>query len=270
MSRVTELVFLITMLFLFVHVVAGDTADDLIEKGRSYQSAGRYEEALGLFDQAIIQKPGESYVYLPKHDILDKLSRYDERDVVWDTVMDKLPNSTEPIYYYAFVPGGSMMCAGYHSTGKEYIIFHQDYEQALFYFKRVHELCPNDTDIANVYQDEGYALYKLGRYNESLKAYQTALEIAEKTLASNPKREAYITNNEIAKYNTQIIANKMNPTRVVADQAQPSLEDTSTRTQEIQEEDVTMSTETPHGTPLPWFISILAVCIGVFILNRRI
>lgn len=149
------------------------------------------------------------------------------------------------------------------------MIYHQDYEQALFYFKRVHELCPTDTDIANVYQDEGYALYKLGRYNESLKAYQTALEITEETLASDTKREAYITNNEIAKYNTQIIANKMNPIPVVTDHAQPSLEATSTRTQEIQEEDVTKSTETPHGMPLPWFFSILAVGIGLFILNRR-
>lgn len=257
------------MLFLIVNVVAGDTADDLIEKGRLYQSAGRYDEALRLFDQAIIQKPSESYVYLPKYDILDKLGRYDQRDEVWETVIDKLPNSTEPIYYYVFVPGGSMTCAEYHSTGKDYIIFHQDYKQALFYFKRVHEICPNDTDIANVYQDEGYALYKLGLYNESLKAYQTALEIAEKTLASNPKRKEYILNNEIAKYNTQIIANKMNPTPVVIDQAQPSLEVTSTQTQEIQEKGMTMSTETPHGMPLPWFFSILAVSIGLFILNRR-
>lgn len=101
-----------------------------------------------------------------------------------------------------------MTCADYHTKGKDYLVYKKNYEEALFYFRRVHDMCPNDTDIGNVYADEGYALYKLGRMEESLNAYDMALQISQQKLASDPKRREYITNNEIARFNRQMLPTK--------------------------------------------------------------
>jgi len=42
MFKVTKLLATVIMILLFTQIVAGETADELISKGRSYESAGRY------------------------------------------------------------------------------------------------------------------------------------------------------------------------------------------------------------------------------------
>lgn len=93
----------VLLVLLFAQIAAGTDADDLIKKGQVYESAGKYEDALKLYDQAILLDPNESYLYLPKYDLLRKTGRFEEAKEIWDLVMDLLPNSTEPIYYYSFV-----------------------------------------------------------------------------------------------------------------------------------------------------------------------
>lgn len=262
-----KLLISVLLVLLFTHIAAGSDADDLINKGHVYESTGKYEDALKLYDQAILLNPNESYLYLPKYDLLWKTGRFEEANEVWDLIMDLLPNSTEPIYYYSFVAGGSMTCADYHSRGKDYLVYKKNYEEALFYFHRVHEMCPNDTDIGNVYADEGYALYKLGRLEESLNAYDMALQITQQKLASDPKRREYITNNEIARFNRQIIANKAQVTPSPTEEIErPSPADGQTISQQTTSEQQTPSAT---GMPLPWVLSFSGIILAIIILQIR-
>lgn len=269
MFTIKRLLTVLIIAVFFSQIVAGDTADDLIRKGHTYESAGRYDEALALYNQAILIKPHESYVYLPKGDILEKLGYYEEAVQVWKEVMDNLPNSTEPIYYYHFVPGGSMMCAEYHSKGKDHLIYKENYDEALFYFHRVHELCPNDTDIENTYSDEGYALYKLGRFNESLKAYDTAIQLSEQKLASDPGRRDYSENNRIFKFNRQMVFTKMNPAPAPTAPLQSGLSASTSPTQALPEHTGNPDSGIPQGISFPWFFSFIGIGIGYLILNGK-
>jgi tetratricopeptide (TPR) repeat protein len=269
MFRTRTLTAVVLLAFLLAPIVAGDAADDLISKGHVYESAGRYDEALASFNEAVLLKPQESYVYLPKVDILNKLGYFEEAYQAGQQVFDNLPTSTEPIYYYQFVSGGSMMCADYHTKGKELIMYHQNYEQALFYFNRVHELCPNDTDIGNVYSDEGYALYKLGRYEESLQAYDAALHVSQVKLASDPKRREYIENNLIFNHNRQMIFNKINPTPSATVTQTSGLTTVPTSPRGESTETGNADYSIAQGLPFPWIYSIAGIGIGFIVVKGR-
>ncbi len=267
MKNSLKLLIAVIFIILFAQIVAGNDADDLISKGKVYESAGKYDEALELYDQAILSNPNESYIYLPKYDLLAKVGRFEEATEIWKLVMDLLPNSTEPIFYYSFVAGGSMTCADYHSKGKDYLMNKKNYDEALFYFHRIHELCPNDTDIGNVYADEGYALYKVSRLEESLKAYDMAFQISKEKLASDPKRREYITNNEIAQFNRQIIANKLQGTPLQTQNIQTTTptEDPAVPVQTSVED----NKAPPTGIPFPWICSFAGIFFAFIILRWK-
>jgi tetratricopeptide (TPR) repeat protein len=193
---------------------AADTPGTLFENGISLQKSGRYDEALSRYDEALSESPDNSTILNKKMEVLVKLGRYDEAEETAKLSHANLVNSSEPSQYYYFFTGGSAVCGDYFSRGIDYLEW-GNYNEALFYFKRVNEECPNFTNNVMVYGDTGYALYKLGRYDESVAAYDKALVYAKEKVSEYPGKVGYALNKEHIEIDRQRVLDKMKAPEVV-------------------------------------------------------
>lgn len=210
-SRICCIGMIVACFFVIAPCLA-QSVSELYEKGYSLEKVSKFNDALALYDQALILEPNNITILQRKMDVLQSQARWEEANEVMLIAEQNYPNSTVPSFYYYWFTGGSRMCAEYRSNGINAIIYQNDYKSALFYFKRVQEMCPNDSNNVPMYGDEGYIYYKLGQFNESIASYDNAIKLSNAKIAeySNSKNfEKYKKNKEHVEIDRQKILNKI-------------------------------------------------------------
>lgn len=139
-----------------------DYANACLEKARTFEIAGRHEEALKAYEEAIELAPTVAQTHLSKGLLLHELKRYQQALSAYERVIQLDPKNVR----------------GYQKKGE---IFHtlRQYEDALSTFERIIELEPKEilgyTSKAALYRD--------------LKRYEDALIVYEDFLQRNPNVE---------------------------------------------------------------------------------
>jgi tetratricopeptide (TPR) repeat protein len=128
------------------------------KEGDAHLKAGRAEQALAAFEQAIQLDSSNARAYSGKGDALSKLKRYEESLEAFDQAIARDPSNA----------------ASYGSKGV--VLFHlKRYEEALSSFDAGIQRDPND---AVTYNNKGTVLRTLQRYQEALAAFNLAIEQA--------------------------------------------------------------------------------------------
>ncbi|HEX6481164.1 MAG TPA: tetratricopeptide repeat protein, partial [Ktedonobacteraceae bacterium] len=127
------------------------TKEQWLEEGLTHHKAGRYEQSLRAYDQAIQLDPGYARAYRGKGDVLYDLKRYEEALPVYEQAL-RLDTSHARIH-----------------RNKGDILWHlKRSDEALVAYDEAIRLEPG---AAQSYNDKGNVLYSLRRYEEALAAY---------------------------------------------------------------------------------------------------
>jgi tetratricopeptide (TPR) repeat protein len=120
--------------------------------------ADRLREAMGVYDSALDEYPGNSDLLYARAMLAEKLDMVDvlERDL--REILSREPNNADALNALGYTLADR--------TGR--------YEEALELIKRAYELRPDDHYIVD---SMGWIMYRLGRYEESLKYLRRALEL---------------------------------------------------------------------------------------------
>jgi len=139
------------------HQTLDRRAEPYFEQGLLFATAGKLEEAIAAFDQAVAIKPDDHDTLYNKGIALGKLERYVEAIAAYDQAL-----AIKPDYHNAFYNKGNALCY----LGR--------YEEAIAAFDQALAIKPDDQDALN---NKGNALGNLGRYEEAIAAFDQALAI---------------------------------------------------------------------------------------------
>lgn len=245
---------------------------ELYDRGYALYTAGKWDEALSLYDQALSIQPNNVTILQKKKDVLWDLGRWEEANETYSLVEQNLENSTDPNFYYYWVSGGSSLCGGYTNDGSNALIQRNDYTMALFYFNKVHETCPNNSNNVAIYGDEGYALFQLGRYNESLAAYDTAIRISNEKIGDYTNNEPYMKNKKHVEIDRKKVLKKMDELK--GQSIKPQLSTSGTTPSTINatpsptkaENQVNVPPKETKKAPASPFIIMFSLCTAVSLL----
>lgn len=200
------------LLICFICIVpcCAQTVAELSDRGYSLYKAGRFDEAIKYYDQALAIEPNNFTILYNKADALFDSAHWDEAEEAYSLAAQNIENSTEINYRYYWATGASGLCRGYSNDGTNALIERNDYAMAVFYFNKVNEICPNYTNNVPLYADKGYALFKLGRYDEALAAYDTAIRISKEKIADYVNNKQYLENKRKVEIDRKKVQNKIN------------------------------------------------------------
>jgi tetratricopeptide (TPR) repeat protein len=167
------------------------TKEQWLEEGLAHHKAGRYEQSLRAYEQAIQLDQGYARAYRSKGDVLYDLKRYEEALPVYEQALRLDPNharihrnkgdilwhlkrSNEALVAYdeaiRLEPG---VAQSYNDKGNVFFSLKR-YEEALAAFDLATRLDPNS---AYAYNNKGNALSRLTRFVEAIGAYEDAIRI---------------------------------------------------------------------------------------------
>ncbi|MDD1719861.1 MAG: tetratricopeptide repeat protein [Methanoregulaceae archaeon] len=192
--------FVVILLIVFTGTICtgvqADTVEDLLNQGIGLYRFGNYTGALATFNRGLEIEPDNANLLWNASLVLTKLGRTKEAyETQWKA------HSIDPqMIYLESESGYSQLCAGYWENGVSYMNKSR-YEEALFQFGRVAELCPTDidTDIRHCYEARIYTA--MGRTDEAIASYREAILIMRDRLAREPDNIRYRWNYETATYN---------------------------------------------------------------------
>jgi tetratricopeptide (TPR) repeat protein len=133
------------------------------DEGKNHYEAGRYEEALVAYEEALRLNPKFSHAYYGKGNTLYHLQRFQESLLAYEQALRFGYNSAD-----AYYDQGNAL---YHL---------QRYQEAVAAYEQAIQLNPN---LAVAYYDQGNALYHLERYQEAVAAYEQAIKRGFNTAA---------------------------------------------------------------------------------------
>ena len=140
------------------------TTNQQMKEGQDHLDAGRYQQALAAFEQAIRLEPRYTYAYALKGQTLSLLKRHQEALAAYERAIQIAPN--EAVLYL-------LKEDALYDCGR--------YGEALTAVERAIQLDPNE---ATYHNSKGRDLEALKRYSEALAAYQQAIQL-------DPKYEPY-------------------------------------------------------------------------------
>jgi tetratricopeptide (TPR) repeat protein len=144
-------------LFLFIGVVAGESADYWYQKGLILSSQGKYSEAVQAFDHALQLNPDNPDYWNDKGLALASSKHWNEALVAFDTALSKDPN---------YIYGHLNKCYAYNSLNR--------YSDALIECNASIAIYPHE---ASAWNNLGQAYQGLGNDEEAINAYNRSLEI---------------------------------------------------------------------------------------------
>ena len=145
----------------------GFVAAQLNEQGADLFGQGRYDEAIGCFNQAIEKNPRFAFAYHNRGSAYGKVKNYTQAIADFTQAI-----AIDANYATAYSGRGFAYCGT------------EDYERAAADFSRAISLSPN---YAAAYYGRGIVYTYLGHYEEAMRDYQKALAI-------NPQLDAARTN----------------------------------------------------------------------------
>jgi len=158
------------------HQTLDRRADLYFEQGLLFDTAGRYEEAIAAYDQALAIKPDTHEAFYNKGNALGSLGRYEEAIAAYDQAL-----AIKPDDHAAFNNKGNAL----GNLGR--------YEEAIAAFDQILAIKPDYHDALN---NKGVALGNLERYEEAIAAYDQAL-------ALKPDKHAAFFNKGVALVNLE-------------------------------------------------------------------
>jgi signal transduction histidine kinase/tetratricopeptide (TPR) repeat protein len=165
--------------------------DELLKKGTTLYSAGRYEEALDCYTQAALSTHTDALAYVGMGDCLRKLKRFEEALNAFEEALAIDPRCIKAHIgkCYSYVKLGRVgaaftayrkaiklepqNAAAYNAKG-QILRFQQQYDKALRAFERAIELERDTDNIAGFYYNKGLTLIDLGCIDDALSAYEQA------------------------------------------------------------------------------------------------
>jgi tetratricopeptide (TPR) repeat protein len=130
---------------------------DLLDKGNSLFTEGRYEEAIQYYDKVLEIEPNDVYVLYNKGNAFYSLGNYTEAIQYFDKALEIEPRLVE-----ALTNKGLALA----DLGK--------YQEAIQYVDKALEIEPR---MVEALTNKGAALAKLGKYQEAIQYFDKALEI---------------------------------------------------------------------------------------------
>lgn len=145
------------------NIAQASTYQTLHDQGCSLFSAGRYEEALAYFNQAVALMPDQANLWYRQGDALANLTRYPEALLSLNRAL-----ALKPDYQQAWALRGAVL------------IYLERYSEALENCNHALQLQPSD---AETWMMRGAALYYLKQYKQAYASYDKALGIERKPLS---------------------------------------------------------------------------------------
>jgi tetratricopeptide (TPR) repeat protein len=130
---------------------------DLLDKGNSLFTEGRYEEAIQYYDKVLEIEPNDVYVLYNKGNAFYSLGNYTEAIQYFDKALEIEPRLVE-----ALTNKGLALA----DLGK--------YQEAIQYYDKALEIEPR---LVEALTNKGLALIYLGKYQEAIQYFDKALEI---------------------------------------------------------------------------------------------
>ncbi len=147
------------------------TKEQWLIEGNDHYNAGRYEEALAAYEQAIRLDPNYAFAHWGKGNVLRDLKRYEEALAACDRA----------------ILLGANHASVYYNKGNA-LSYLKRYDEALAAYEHALRLDPNN---ALAYNNKGNTLRNLKRYDEALAAYERAIQLdPNNALAYNNKGNA--------------------------------------------------------------------------------
>ncbi len=154
-------------------------ADAWIDRGHALYNLGRYEEALESYNKSLEIDPDLFQVWYYKADVYTKLHQYDDEQFCYlqGQIVNRKSGRTLPPTpnraYSEHTFGVSEEVKKVFDEGLEFQN-QNNYEAALASYEEVIDM---DSGIPEAWNNRGIALFSLGRYEEALVSYDTALSI---------------------------------------------------------------------------------------------
>lgn len=149
--------------------------------GTALAQTGRNNDALHAFDRAVTLDPYLVKAFIGKADLLAETGDISGALVTYEAVLARNPNNI-----HSLVRKGMILEQIGDATGAR-----KAYEEGIRIADRELRVHPNEAKYdANLWNERGTALLRLGRYNEALASFDTALEI-------NPKHQESIRNRNL-------------------------------------------------------------------------
>ncbi len=139
------------------HQTLDRRAELYFEQGLLFATAGKLEEAIAAFDQALAIKPDKHEAFYGKGVVLGNLGRYEAAIAAYDQALAIKPDLHDAFYNKGIALG---------NLGR--------YEEAIAAFDQAVAIKPDEHDT---FYNKGIALGNLGRYEEAIAAYDQALAI---------------------------------------------------------------------------------------------
>ena len=117
---------------------------------------GNFDEALGLFDQAIEAEPGQLNHVLEKGVATFRMARYEQALEVFDAVLERDPNNITAL-----------------NNGAKCLVHLDDIEEALAYYRDSLTINP---DHPKTWMDAGRAMTKIDAFERALTCFDEALD----------------------------------------------------------------------------------------------
>jgi uncharacterized protein (TIGR02145 family) len=150
-----------------------DDAEAYNNLGFAYNKLGRLQEAIEAYKQAIKLKPDYAEAHNNLGNVYNKLGRYQEAIDTFKQTIKLKPDLVEAHYNSGIA---------YKNLGR--------WEEAIEAFKQAIKLKP---DFAEAYNNLGVAYYKLDRYQEAIEAYKQAIKLKpDHASARNNLEMAYL------------------------------------------------------------------------------
>jgi len=127
-------------------------------EGEILRGAERHQEAMALYDHALGEMPGNIPLLYARSLAAERLNLIDEAERDLKKIIELDANNID-----------ALNALGYTLADRT-----DRYQEAYTYVKRALELRPNDNAILD---SMGWVLYRLGKYNESIKMLRKSLEI---------------------------------------------------------------------------------------------
>jgi tetratricopeptide (TPR) repeat protein len=229
---------LVFLLLCFIPIVRANnsTAVEWFKKGNDFRKTGQNEEALDAYNLALSFDQDYTEAWSNKGTVLDRLGQYQEALDSYDIALSLNQNYSEAL------------------SNKGNTLYHLGlYQDAL---DAVNKSLSINPDLAPAWNFKGLILQHLNRRQEALDAYNKALSINPDLTAAQKNREILLTSNA-----TQAATNPAAPAQ--KKRGTPFKTPPTTNTSAFY---------TLGIKPIPTGIgfSILAVCIGLLIMRRKI
>lgn len=127
-------------------------------EGDILRGAGRYAEALALYDHALEEMPGDITLLYARSLVAERLDRLDLAEQDLKAILERDASHVD-----------ALNALGYTLADRT-----DRYQEAYGYIKRALELRSNDNAILD---SMGWVLYRLGKYQEAIKMLRQSLEI---------------------------------------------------------------------------------------------